>query len=220
MNPQELLLADMLFDLASCVTPDVGPVCVPVDCGALGLNCGMAGDGCGNQINCGTCTAPASCGGGGLPGVCGLPLVYAPATFVRDYDASKICPAGTGPVWRLFSWSALTPTTSQISFKVATATTLAGLPAATLFPLLFSNPPGPVALLNQSAIAHMINIPTAGQPDTELGAASPDYTLLTNTQIRNNYFLRVTATLTPSTDLLHAPTLSQWDMQIDCAPNQ
>ncbi len=45
--------------------------CVPKTCAQLGFNCGPQGDGCGGQIQCGTCTLPAFCGGGG-PSVCGL----------------------------------------------------------------------------------------------------------------------------------------------------
>jgi hypothetical protein len=47
--------------------------CIPRTCQDLGFNCGPAGDGCGNLIagGCGTCTPPASCGGGGVSGQCG-----------------------------------------------------------------------------------------------------------------------------------------------------
>ncbi|MGZ3473515.1 MAG: tryptophan synthase alpha chain, partial [Polyangiales bacterium] len=34
---------------------------------------GPAGDGCGNIIDCGTCVAPETCGGGGVAGECGKP---------------------------------------------------------------------------------------------------------------------------------------------------
>ena len=46
---------------------------VPATCASLGYTCGMAGDGCGGTIGpCGpACTAPAVCGGGGKPNVCG-----------------------------------------------------------------------------------------------------------------------------------------------------
>jgi hypothetical protein len=47
------------------------PPCTPVTCAALGVNCGMEGDGCGGTINCGTCTLPDTCGGGGMNGLCG-----------------------------------------------------------------------------------------------------------------------------------------------------
>jgi len=45
--------------------PDGGIVCVPETCQTLGFTCGIPGDHCGAPLNCGTCTAPAYCGGGG-----------------------------------------------------------------------------------------------------------------------------------------------------------
>ena len=51
---------------------DAGTVsCVPKTTCPAGQNCGPAGDGCGGQLDCGTCTAPQTCGGGGTPSVCG-----------------------------------------------------------------------------------------------------------------------------------------------------
>jgi hypothetical protein len=40
---------------------------------AAGLDCGMASDGCGGMVSCGTCSAPKTCGGGATPmaNVCG-----------------------------------------------------------------------------------------------------------------------------------------------------
>jgi hypothetical protein len=46
---------------------------VPMTCAEENINCGPAGDGCGGTIaSCGTCTPPATCGGGGVPGQCGM----------------------------------------------------------------------------------------------------------------------------------------------------
>ena len=49
----------------------VAPGCVPLTCNAANgfQYCGALGDGCGGTLNC-TCTT-GTCGGGGIPGVCG-----------------------------------------------------------------------------------------------------------------------------------------------------
>jgi hypothetical protein len=56
---------------SQCGYPDASS-CSPLTCAQQSINCGPAGDGCGNQIDCGSCTAPETCGGGGVPGVCGV----------------------------------------------------------------------------------------------------------------------------------------------------
>ena len=71
MSPQEKALEYAIWDLASCVPPPPTPACTPTTCAAQHLNCGPAGDGCGNQLSCGTCVAPQTCGGGGVFGQCG-----------------------------------------------------------------------------------------------------------------------------------------------------
>ncbi len=73
MTSQEKMLEFMLFDLASCIIPTtpITPTCTPETCASQGITCGPAGDGCGNLLACGTCTAPQTCGGGGVPGTCG-----------------------------------------------------------------------------------------------------------------------------------------------------
>ncbi len=72
MTAQEKALEFMLFNLASCVPAPHGP-CTPQSCADQGFNCGPAGDGCGNTLQCGSCMAPDTCGGGGKPGQCGYP---------------------------------------------------------------------------------------------------------------------------------------------------
>ncbi|MGD0675892.1 MAG: hypothetical protein ABSC94_10765 [Polyangiaceae bacterium] len=55
-----------------CGEPD-GGICSPLSCTAQGIQCGPAGDGCGNEIMCPPCPAGQTCGGGGVPGHCGVP---------------------------------------------------------------------------------------------------------------------------------------------------
>jgi len=56
------------FTCGTGIGPDGGPIssCTPKTCGDLGFNCGSAGDGCGGPLQCGNCTAPQFCGGGGF----------------------------------------------------------------------------------------------------------------------------------------------------------
>ena len=71
MTAQEKVLEFMIFDLTSCLKPTSG-TCTPKTCAQQGYNCGAQGDTCGGIIaSCGTCTAPAICGGNGVPGQCG-----------------------------------------------------------------------------------------------------------------------------------------------------
>ena len=55
---------------SQCGTVDAGS-CAPLTCASQHVSCGPAGDGCGNLLECGSCTAPETCGGSGTPGVCG-----------------------------------------------------------------------------------------------------------------------------------------------------
>ena len=74
LTPQEKVLEFMIFDLSACVSIGAPPppaTCTPKTCTAIGANCGPVADGCGGILDCGTCTAPASCGGGGTPNKCG-----------------------------------------------------------------------------------------------------------------------------------------------------
>jgi hypothetical protein len=58
MTPQEKMLEFMIFDLGSCVTPSS---CTPKTCTSLNVQCGPAGDGCGNIIQCGACASGQAC---------------------------------------------------------------------------------------------------------------------------------------------------------------
>lgn len=61
---------------------DIGVICKTREeaCAGEGVECGPVGDGCGGLIDCGTCTAPDTCGGAGVPGQCGQPPACVPKT--------------------------------------------------------------------------------------------------------------------------------------------
>ena len=61
--------------------------CMPRTCASTGANCGSVTDGCGGVLNCGTCVAPETCGGGGTANKCGSPASLS-ATFTSPNDWS------------------------------------------------------------------------------------------------------------------------------------
>ena len=96
MTAQEKLLEFMLFDLTSCVST---PVCTALTCASYPTGtCGAQSDGCGGLTpDCGQCTAPATCGGGGVPSQCGEPGSSAGCTPSTCQEQDIVCgPAGNG----------------------------------------------------------------------------------------------------------------------------
>jgi len=58
----------------TCPSPQVlynGSCCTPLTSCPAGDKCDTVSDNCGGTISCGTCTAPQTCGGSGIPNVCG-----------------------------------------------------------------------------------------------------------------------------------------------------
>jgi hypothetical protein len=75
LTPQERILEYMIWDLASCVPGPPTSTCTPKTCAQQGIKCGAAGDTCGDLIanGCGICPSGQTCGGSGVPGICGAP---------------------------------------------------------------------------------------------------------------------------------------------------
>jgi hypothetical protein len=75
-----------------------GGACVPATSCPAGLNCGNYFDGCTGIINCGTCTAPQTCGGGSPsnPNICGGGSTCVPATACAAGDDCGVAANGCG----------------------------------------------------------------------------------------------------------------------------
>jgi hypothetical protein len=72
MTDQERVLAFMLFDLVSCIDQGGPTTCTKKTCADYPGTCGQQSDGCGGlTVDCGDCTPPQTCGGGGTASVCG-----------------------------------------------------------------------------------------------------------------------------------------------------
>ncbi len=92
MTAQEAILEFMLFDLSACVQPYT-PICTPQTCTSENIQCGPAGDGCGNLLQCGSCPMGQTCGGNGS-GHCGTQTNCVPETCASQ--GIQCGPAGDG----------------------------------------------------------------------------------------------------------------------------
>jgi hypothetical protein len=55
---------------SKCVSPSIGTACVPKTCTEVGVECGLAGDGCGGTLSCGKCGIGLQCGANGAYSKC------------------------------------------------------------------------------------------------------------------------------------------------------
>jgi hypothetical protein len=160
---------------------------------------------------------------------CIVPPTYNAGVATFEFDSTGACGADEVPVWGDFSWRTTTPGTSKVSFVVATGDrsstgTITNLSADV--PLRFTRTG---ALSTQTACAATWTSGGANTcgfiVDTKLAgpqyAASPgdvyvDKSLAQASVPRTQNYLRIKATLTPSTDLLSRPTITGWDLQVSC----
>jgi hypothetical protein len=82
-----------------CGTGDAGlpaaSACTPKTCADLGLTCGRNADGCGGVVDCGSCSAPAFCGGAGFSN-CGTGAADAGAGPVKGCTPATCRSLGAG----------------------------------------------------------------------------------------------------------------------------
>lgn len=98
---------------ATCVLGLCLPICNPTTCEAQGATCGTIPDGCGDTLNCGSCTDPETFGGGGTANVCGCTPTTCEAqgancgtipdgcggTLSCGAPCGPVCPCAGNPAW-------------------------------------------------------------------------------------------------------------------------
>lgn len=130
-------------------------------------------------------------------GTCQQPApltVFSEGTFTRDFVAE--CGKGKKPVWQVLQWKATLPSGTSIDFTAASSATSAGLTAATTV----SAGQATTSTSGTSWSANAVNLNTN----------------LTAIKVGSQLYLRVVATLKPSSDSLLTPTLSNWRVVYDC----
>ncbi len=158
-------------------------------CQALGGACASAGDSCDTSADC---CAGATC----VNFSCSAPPSYEPASFSRDYSAD--CGPGDHPRWQLFSYHLDTPGDSSIQFEARTAETSADLDSAEVVSL--------------GASTATVQSP-ANPEGKDVGSALEAANLSANLG-----WLRISITLSPSSDGLATPVLEDWNLSYDCVP--
>jgi hypothetical protein len=119
--------------------------CSPMTCASQKLTCGQAGDGCGNTLQCGTCSLPQTCGGDPTkPGQCGCTGVCqqvpnCPPGTTTTLTGTVYDPAGNHPLYNALVYvpdnpsdPGLQPFPAGIACDVC-GSTAAGNPLVTTF---------------------------------------------------------------------------------------
>lgn len=163
---------------------------------------------CRNAAACvalnGTCSTSSDCCSGRLcsNGTCqDPPPVYAygnSGTYNRDLTSP--CTPDEATTWRFFDYQALLPTGTNVTVRARTATTSAGLAAAT--PLVLVGTASPPSTTGWTSFSQTID------------------TAFRNAGAQSLKYLRLEITLNPSSDQANKPTLTNWRTAVNCQPNE
>jgi hypothetical protein len=163
---------------------------------ASASSCVANGAACTTDTQCCNFSTGARCGSGTCQPAPPLTL-YSSSVFTTTYTGA--CGVGTAPVWRFLYWMSNTPTGTSISFKAQ------------------SSPDG----VNWGAA---VSVGTAAPPPAVTstwtsGPVTVDQALRTGGQ-KSQLYLKVLATLNPDTTGTITPSLTNWQLQYDCAPSE
>lgn len=115
--------------------------------------------------------------------------------YWQDYDSTLRCSIGERPDWGMLNWTANIPAGTALRWELRAAETLAALPTATPVATFTTTTSGPGSLDIAPALA----------------AAGIDLW---------QHYLRVTAVLVASADLLYSPTLNDMSVAYTCIPQE
>ncbi len=225
LTAQERVLEYMLFDLASCIT---APPCVPRTCAQQGRACGQAADGCGGTLDCGSCAAGDSCGGGGTPGMCG----HLACTPITCASSGAVCGTGSdgcgGMISCPCSFYQPTATYTHVYASQPTPCTIDECPVWGGFTYRVDVPPGTyVEFLFQSSNTStgfpspptaVLRVDPPSSGTTVSGTADVASLLLSAGARSGQYFLQVQTVLHADPSLTRAPTLQSSDVEFTCVP--
>jgi hypothetical protein len=149
-----------------------------------------------------TCTQVQSDPGAKVSVQLGCPKAYGPVTYTQTYQAT--CPSGTMPQWGYLAYDTTTPVSSNVSFRVRTASTQAGLSSAPYVGAATAqaSPDTQLCPLSGPSPCPVDLYPKLGQYDA------------------NNPYLELSVTLNPTSDQSQSPTVNNWQLTYSCPPAQ
>jgi hypothetical protein len=133
----------------------------------------------------------------------GCPGAYEPSTYTHVYQAK--CPAGTRVQWGFLAYDTVTPGNSSVIFSARTATTNAGLAAA-----------------SYTSLATAQVAPTDTQICSMAGPSPCPVDLYTklNLPAAQQEFLQLSIAMNPTSDKASAPVVKSWDLTYSCPPSE
>ncbi len=137
---------------------------------------------------------------------------FAPVTFTVDFQSA--CPSGTAVKWRELDWQATIPATASVVFSAQTAPATAdgGIPSYSgvySVPLVTATTTTPNLPTGWNAVLLDVTGIDAGAVG-KFNAAG----------VTSATDLRLSITLNPTTDLMQAPVLIDWQVKSDCPPSE
>ena len=157
------------------------------------------------------------------------PLIFKPATFTETFTASPTCQPGETVRWRELDWNATIPGDSSITFSVQT-----GDPAPDGGAVVWTpSTPALLATATTSTVNTVLTIDAGADADVDATTVtvSPNWDVALidtgtnddggpNAVLNSQSELLLTVTLTPTSDMMQAPTLNQMRITSVCTPSE